>query len=417
METPNSILKDLHESIEVNSILKKIPSKDLTVKNLLSEHRARVELVSLERLVSSDPEVIKFVENKRSVILTSSLAPNLIQLSDDNLLESAFELSNQLHNKIIPELKNYEHLGRFGQQTYIIGDNEVTNPFPDQVKEVMQEASPNINFQNSAAISQISNHVSNISQAVCCIVKEPDWYSHHNQDQYILNTLPYGERYNLGIDTEAFYHEPCLAYGSATGFLVAPNLVVTAEHVILGKTDEELKSLRFIFDYKLEDATHVMNIEVSEKQVYKFKQVVNSGSRSHNDETDFRDDWCILELDLTVAGVNPLELSNPELVVDTPLAMIGHPRGLPQKASMKGEITAIEDDHLYQCNLDSFSGNSGSPVLDLNTLKIVGIFTRGRKDFERNEDRDRVNAYIDDDQAMYAQKFISIQPVIDYLPL
>jgi S1-C subfamily serine protease len=86
--------------------------------------------------------------------------------------------------------------------------------------------------------------------------------------------------------------------------------------------------------------------------------------------------------------------------VGTKLFVIGHPTGLPQKiadgASVKianavsyidpiGSI--IRKANFFTANLDTYAGNSGSPVFNKRTGKVEGILVQGAEDFRRNPDQ------------------------------
>jgi V8-like Glu-specific endopeptidase len=63
------------------------------------------------------------------------------------------------------------------------------------------------------------------------------------------------------------------------------------------------------------------------------------------------------------------------------LVVIGHPSGLPQKVSDDGQILNNKEEDFFVTNLDTFGGNSGSPVVDLNSGMIEGILVRGEEDY------------------------------------
>ena len=64
--------------------------------------------------------------------------------------------------------------------------------------------------------------------------------------------------------------------------------------------------------------------------------------------------------------------------------MLGHPSGLPMKYTGGAKAFEIEDNY-FTTNLDSFGGNSGSPVFNAKTLEVEGILVRGDVDYTPDE--------------------------------
>ena len=69
---------------------------------------------------------------------------------------------------------------------------------------------------------------------------------------------------------------------------------------------------------------------------------------------------------------------------------MGHPSGLPLKYADGARVFETENDY-FSTNLDTFGGNSGSPVFNADTLEVEGILVRGDTDyvmdFESNGER------------------------------
>ncbi|HZO10808.1 MAG TPA: hypothetical protein VFB48_01705, partial [Nitrososphaeraceae archaeon] len=64
--------------------------------------------------------------------------------------------------------------------------------------------------------------------------------------------------------------------------------------------------------------------------------------------------------------------------------VIGHPVGLPLKYAAGAQVRDNQSDLYIVCNLDTYGGNSGSPVInDDDPLEIEGILVRGDTDFNQ----------------------------------
>jgi hypothetical protein len=61
--------------------------------------------------------------------------------------------------------------------------------------------------------------------------------------------------------------------------------------------------------------------------------------------------------------------------------VIGHPVGLPTKFADGANVRNNNNESFFVCNLDTYGGNSGSPVFNSSTHELEGILVRGETDF------------------------------------
>jgi hypothetical protein len=66
------------------------------------------------------------------------------------------------------------------------------------------------------------------------------------------------------------------------------------------------------------------------------------------------------------------------------LFVIGHPCGLPQKYAPGAKVRHNSATPFFVANLDTYGGNSGSPVFNAASYKVEGILVRGENDFVTN---------------------------------
>jgi hypothetical protein len=174
-----------------------------------------------------------------------------------------------------------------------------------------------------------------------------------------------GRKANLCED-QPFAQQP--AVGFCTAFLVAPDLVLTAGHCLVEAECPQI-SLVFGFGYEQEPAEPVEALRTfSQEQVYGCAEFVAQRSPSQCGDADA----LLIRLDRPVEGRQPLpwrRSGQPE--VGTPLFMVGHPDGLPSKIAT-GTVRAVQGE-VFKDDLDSFGGNSGSPVFNAETGVIEGI--------------------------------------------
>lgn len=188
----------------------------------------------------------------------------------------------------------------------------------------------------------------------------------------------------LPCEGEPFRNQPAAAY--CTGFVVGPDLIATAGHCY---GDADLANARFVFGFQMLDAnTPKSTFDASE--VYAGVEVV-----AHQLEGDY--DYAVVRVDrpITAPGAEILPLRSAGTVPSgTKVGIIGHPLGLPAKIAF-GDATMVRsggNPGYFVANLDSFGGNSGSPVFNAETGVVEGILVRGEQDIEFEEDCFRSNA-------------------------
>ncbi|MGZ3771580.1 MAG: trypsin-like serine peptidase [Bdellovibrio sp.] len=167
---------------------------------------------------------------------------------------------------------------------------------------------------------------------------------------------------------------------TCSGFLVRPNILVTAAHCMT--TAESCTQNVWVFDYALKTAGDKSYTNVSSEKVYKCKQII---SRRYSDFGNI--DYAIVELDRPVKDRNFLEMdfspNSPSM--ETPTFAVGHPSGLPLKVTLDGRVLRNNNPYSFDTDLDIFQGNSGSPVFDQNTGKVIGITSHGHEDYTRDK--------------------------------
>lgn len=192
-------------------------------------------------------------------------------------------------------------------------------------------------------------------------------------DVTFLMTLE--KAYNL-CPSEAFGNQYIAP--SCSGFLVAPDILVTAGHCYTGaeRTPKEACAENvWVFDYDMKSASFNPTQKIPADNVYKCKEVLSA-------ELSMYHDFSIVKLDRPVVGRAPLKFRTTGKIANTTsLVVIGHPSGLPTKIADGGKITRNTDSTKFSTNLDTFAGNSGSAVFDAKTGIIEGILVQGKTDY------------------------------------
>ncbi|MBE8163251.1 MAG: trypsin-like peptidase domain-containing protein [Bdellovibrionaceae bacterium] len=179
------------------------------------------------------------------------------------------------------------------------------------------------------------------------------------------------ESYQL-CSTEKYLAQPTGAF--CTGFLIAPQLVMSAGHCITSQFDCE--DTQFVFDYKLTKKGQT-TIQISSSSMYSCDKLIS--------REESITDYSIIKLDRPVTDRQPLKIRKiKEIQKDTSVFVIGHPSGLPLKITQKGAKVSQVENTYFLANLDTFQGNSGSPVFHSKTNEVEGILARGETDYTYN---------------------------------
>jgi V8-like Glu-specific endopeptidase len=175
-----------------------------------------------------------------------------------------------------------------------------------------------------------------------------------------------------------------ISLGTCSGFLVGPKTLVTAGHCMVNQS--ECADNRWVFGFKVDSKD--LNVD----QVYSCKKIISQRYVYTEKEMN---DYAVIELDRDVVGYKPLKLRKfGRVLLNTPLVVIGHPLGLPMKATDGAVVSRMNDierenpirslilrSHYFTANLDSYGGNSGSPVFNARNGQVEGILVQGADDF------------------------------------
>jgi len=185
-----------------------------------------------------------------------------------------------------------------------------------------------------------------------------------------LNTSPYGTGMGLCKD-EPFYEQVTAAFCS--GFLVAPDIIMTAGHCVT--SESACSNTKFVFGFAVTEKGKNPT-SVPSKEVYGCAKLL--GREQVNDGAD----WALIKLDRAVSGHTPLKLNLTGTITNkTPIVVIGHPAGLPTKIAGGSEVRDASKNGYFTANLDTYGGNSGSAVFNAKTGLIEGILVRGENDY------------------------------------
>lgn len=160
--------------------------------------------------------------------------------------------------------------------------------------------------------------------------------------------------------------------GACTGFLVAPDLIMTAGHCVL--TGDDCRNAAWVFDYVVdsEDQSEIRSVP---QNVYSCKERVRFSYAN-------RLDYAVIRLDRPVEGRQALTLQEkPPVHKGMELTAITAPQGLPLKYS-RGVVIDDAGENFFATNVDVMRGSSGGPIFNAETMEVVGLVAQGEHDFK-----------------------------------
>ena len=200
--------------------------------------------------------------------------------------------------------------------------------------------------------------------AAICLKKD---LTNTNNGFTLLRVKNYGTVFNL-CSHEPFRNQPIAASRLCTGFLVKEDVIATVGHCA---DEKNVAELRIVFGFQmLNPFTPVTR--VPQKNIYKGVKIIH---RVY-DPKGSGADWELIKLDRKVVGQPVVKLSGQAIYRDQPVYILGHPCGLPLKYASGAQVRDITD-ACFSADLNVYCGNSGSPVFDGKTHKVIGIVVRG----------------------------------------
>jgi hypothetical protein len=187
-----------------------------------------------------------------------------------------------------------------------------------------------------------------------------------------LWTINYGEDCTL-CPSERFREQPTGAFCS--GVLVAPEVIATAGHCIFDEetsTLEDISALRFVFGFKMLDES-TPGVVIDNRDIYSGAEVI-----AWQDDDTTASDWALIRLDRVVENHRIARIRQSGTISDgQAVHIIGHTMGLPVKFAGGAFVRDNRYRAVFVANLDSYPGNSGSPVFNSTTHEVEGILVGG----------------------------------------
>ena len=208
--------------------------------------------------------------------------------------------------------------------------------------------------------------ISEWARSAATMIPNHQLINQENSALYKISGITLRKRYNVCKD-ERFVEQISPSYCS--GFLFKKKWILTAGHCA---NPDYFSSYAWIFDFIKHNLWNDAST-TSPDNIYYSKKIIK---RVYGDI-----DYAIVELDREVKDRTPLPIRRLGKVRDdAELVAIGSPSGVPTKLTF-GKIRKNQSSNIFVTNLDTFGGNSGSPVINVSTGEVEGIIVRGEEDY------------------------------------
>lgn len=170
-------------------------------------------------------------------------------------------------------------------------------------------------------------------------------------------------------------------YSDCTGFLVGKDILVTAGHCMTSTVD--CAENKWVFGYKeSSEQIPAQNIYGCAKVIdQKMKYSILGGLITDTDR-----DYAVIKLDRPVQNAKPLKFrTKGKIKISDKVVVIGHPSGLPMKIADNARVGKTFG-NTFKTELDTYGGNSGSPVFNEETGLVEGILVQGAQDYVKAGD-------------------------------
>lgn len=168
---------------------------------------------------------------------------------------------------------------------------------------------------------------------------------------------------------------------NCTGFLVDEDILVTAGHCMI-KYSQKVKDAQsdscssnlWVFGFE-DNSENDKGIKFKKNDVYECESVIEASYTSNAD-------FAVVKLKRKTQDKTPVKLSaNPlNYEIGSDIFVVGHPTGLPLKVAGGAKIAKNLGSNMFVSNLDTFAGNSGSPIFNYEK-EVVGILVSGETDY------------------------------------
>jgi hypothetical protein len=226
------------------------------------------------------------------------------------------------------------------------------------------------------ALDESESSLKEMSRSV--LAQVPLWrVTSEDSTSYSINTKSLAAGMNFCAD-EKFSELPLVS--SCSAFLIASDLLLTAGHCIKDKFDCQKNVWVLDYEDSLGFSEKNPDVKIQKDNVVKCDKLISIQENS-------KLDYALIKLDRKITDRKPLSIRKfGKVSTDANLEVIGHPMGLPKIIANEARIRNNSLPFSFVTTADTFSGNSGSPVINSESHQVEGILVRGDSDFQMDID-------------------------------
>lgn len=257
-------------------------------------------------------------------------------------------------------------------------DKEFSEEFPDDVERVQDEVVYGNDDRTDVFAHADSTLVSRAAESTVALMNPSD-FDDSNPQNVTFPGSTLGQSRNL-CSSERFRDDPTAAFCSGT--LIDDDLVLTAGHCITSASS--CNNTRFVFNYYRDGASSLQT--VTTEDIFACTSIV---AREQGTVGGQNLDYAVVRIDRPATPrftPAPVRAGNSPLNAGQGVAVIGSGSGVPFKIDDGGSVRDPRSGVLdyFVATTDTFGGNSGSGVYELDDYTVAGILVRGEVDYVSN---------------------------------
>lgn len=228
---------------------------------------------------------------------------------------------------------------------------------------------------NRRQIGELSDSEAELKELSRSVLAQvPRWrISSEEMDAYTLETKSLEKGMNFCPD-EKFATLPLVS--NCTGFLIGSDLMLTAGHCVKDKFDCQKNIWVLDYDDELGFSNENQFVKIDKNKVVTCEKLISV-------QENVKLDYALIKISKKLDDRKPFSIRKlGKVSTEATLAVIGHPMGLPKIVAGQARIRNNSLPYTFLTNADTFSGNSGSPVINLESHQVEGILVRGDSDFQ-----------------------------------
>ncbi len=216
------------------------------------------------------------------------------------------------------------------------------------------------------------------------LLQVPTVYANQNdKKQWTVDFVELSDSSYYNVCKDEKFASQKLSPIACTGFLIAPDLMMTAGHCMVnfGKAEKiqtaHCESFAWLLDYQASAQGQPATEGLPEDKIVRCKEVIYANFAYSNKDgiNTYSQDIALVRLERPITDRPHLKLAMSEPAIAEKLAMVGYPHGVPAKYVKNSAVLNTDHPDYIRTNIDAVGGNSGSPVLNAKD-EVVGLLVR-----------------------------------------